>query len=194
MKIRRRARTLKPEPLFESVQFRTTMIDPPWLERGSGQIKRGADRYYPLMPTPEIVKTIRACPIFRPTPDAHLYLWATNAFLVDALHVVDALGFRYVTNVVWTKRHIGIGRYFRGQHEILLFAVRGRGMAEDLITDSKSIPSVIHADHVRRDGKRVHSAKPPESYALIESRSRGPYAEIFARSRRPGWESWGNEV
>lgn len=33
-----------------------------------------------------------------------------------------------------------------------------------------------------------------ESYALIESRSRGPYAEIFARSHRAGWESWGNEV
>lgn len=39
-----------------------------------------------------------------------------------------------------------------------------------------------------------HSHKPEEQYAIIERCSRGPYLELFARRRRPGWHCWGNEV
>ena len=39
-----------------------------------------------------------------------------------------------------------------------------------------------------------HSAKPQEMYELIESRSQGPYLELFARNSRPGWSSWGDEI
>jgi site-specific DNA-cytosine methylase len=34
--------------------YHAILADPPWLERGGGQTKRGADRHYPLMPTKEI--------------------------------------------------------------------------------------------------------------------------------------------
>jgi hypothetical protein len=34
----------------------------------------------------------------------------------------------------------------------------------------------------------------PEQYAIIERCSPGPYLELFARRRRPGWQVWGNEV
>ena len=30
--------------------------------------------------------------------------------------------------------------------------------------------------------------------AEIEALYAGPYAELFARQRRPGWDAWGNEV
>jgi N6-adenosine-specific RNA methylase IME4 len=41
---------------------------------------------------------------------------------------------------------------------------------------------------------REHSRKPDETYARIEELFDGPYLEIFARSRRDGWASIGNEV
>jgi hypothetical protein len=41
--------------------------------------------------------------------------------------------------------------------------------------------------------KREHSRRPDEIYDLIESCSPGPYLEVFARFRRPGWSQWGNE-
>ncbi len=41
--------------------------------------------------------------------------------------------------------------------------------------------------------KREHSRKPDEFYDLIEACSPGPYLELFARFRRPGWDQWGNE-
>ena len=28
----------------------------------------------------------------------------------------------------------------------------------------------------------------------IEDRWAGPYLELFARTARPGWDAWGNEV
>lgn len=174
-------------------RYATIVSDAPWQERGSGKVKRGADRHYPLMDVDSIVKTMNDVLDFRVEESAHHYLWVTNTFLPDGLEVMRRTGFRYITNVVWTKQHFGIGRYFRGQHELCLFGVRGRGF--DVVTESKSLTSVIHGDH-RRDarGQRVHSGKPKEFYELVEARSKGPYLEMFARTTRPGWDVWGNEV
>jgi N6-adenosine-specific RNA methylase IME4 len=41
--------------------------------------------------------------------------------------------------------------------------------------------------------KREHSRKPDEIYDLVEACSPGPYLELFARFRQPGWHQWGNE-
>jgi N6-adenosine-specific RNA methylase IME4 len=39
-----------------------------------------------------------------------------------------------------------------------------------------------------------HSKKPKEFYNLIENNSPGPYIELFAREKREGWESWGDQL
>ena len=115
-----------PRVAIISPSFSTVVIDPPWNERGGGRIKRGADRHYPLMKTPDIIRTVLQCPRWNQlAASAHLYLWVTNNFLQDGLRVIDALGFRYVTNFVWVKDRIGLGQYFRGRHELCLFSTRG---------------------------------------------------------------------
>ena len=169
------------------MSFQTVLMDPPWHERGAGKCKRGADKHYPIMKTPDILQTILSCEHWSQVGSpAHLYMWVTNNFLQDGLWLMGQLSFRYITNIVWIKQSRGLGRYFRGQHELLLFGVRGRGF--QIRTDSNSIPSVIHAD------RRRHSQKPEESYKLIESRSCGPYLELFSRQEREGWTVWGNQV
>ena len=170
------------------MSFKTVMMDPPWYEKGGGKIQRGADRHYPLLKTPDIIKTIYQCEHWNQVSDvAHLYMWVTNNFLVDGLQVMQALGFRYVTNFVWVKDKQGLGQYFRGQHELCLLGTRGVGAAK-LRTDNKSLASVLSAPRTK------HSKKPPSSYVLIEQRSVGPYLEIFGREQRDGWTVWGNEV
>jgi hypothetical protein len=42
--------------------------------------------------------------------------------------------------------------------------------------------------------RREHSRKPDEVYERIERLVDGPYLELFARQRRPGWDAWGREV
>lgn len=166
--------------------YRTIMADPPWLERGGGKIKRGADRHYQLMKTVDIA----ALPVRGlAESDAHLYLWVTNNFLPDGLAVMEAWGFRYVTCLTWAKDRVGLGQYFRGQTEQFLFGVRGAPGYR------------IGADGKRAQGTTLisaprgrHSAKPPEARALVEKVSPGPYLELFAREAAPGWDVWGNEV
>jgi N6-adenosine-specific RNA methylase IME4 len=42
--------------------------------------------------------------------------------------------------------------------------------------------------------RREHSRKPDRQYKDIEQLVSGPYLELFSRSEREGWESWGNQV
>lgn len=169
--------------------YATILADPPWMERGGGKIKRGADRHYGLLHEHQIIEAILGCSLWKPDSNAHLYLWVTNNHLPSGLRVMDALGFRYVTNAVWVKDRPGLGQYFRGQHELLLFGVRKFAPTVTTHrTERRDLRSVVHAPRDK------HSAKPLSFYELIEARSDGPYLELFARSRREGWVAWGNEI
>lgn len=172
----------------ESMGLRTIVADPPWLERGGGKIKRGADRHYPLMSTDDIIKVMRKV-IFGHGVDedgSHMYMWVTNNFLEDGLRVMRELGWRYVTMRTWAKDRIGLGYYWRGQTEHVLFGVRGK------------LPSLVRTESTLV-GKGIvkrgrHSAKPQVFFDEVERVSPGPRLEIFAREPREGWTVWGNEV
>lgn len=182
-------------PLFgPSRDVRTVLMDPPWMERGGGKIKRGADRHYPLVPTAELPGVIRSCEHWdRLADSAHIYMWVTNNFLADGLWLLEELGFRYVTNLVWVKQQFGIGYYFRGMHELVLFGVRG-----DTIFTEGTWSTVLGdgpLDHPRDErGTRIHSRKPEQLHQLIEQASPGAWLEIFARVPREGWLTWGNQL
>ena len=60
--------------------------------------------------------------------------------------------------------------------------------------DEDTYLELPHVMQEGTDGKRKHSAKPAEFYDLIESRSNGEYLEMFARSGRENWTSWGDEA
>jgi len=168
--------------------FKTILLDPAWYERGAGKIKRGADRHYSILKTPDIVRCTYSLIHWKKIDEnAHMYMWVTNSFLSDGLFVMKALGFKYKANLVWVKDSYGLGQYFRGQHEICLFGTKGNKPTEPR-TEAKNIPSILKAK------KGIHSKKPDEFYELIENRSKGDYLEIFARSKRDGWTSWGNEI
>jgi N6-adenosine-specific RNA methylase IME4 len=161
------------------------LIDPPWAEKGAGKVKRGADRHYPVMSESDIIRTIIQSPEWRPAKNAHLYLWVTNNHLEEGLRVMKALGFRYITNIAWAKPSFGLGQYFRGQHELCLFGVRGILPSQ---ATPRNVPSLITAP------KGIHSKKPDGLYIYIERTSPGPRLEMFARNTREGWMSVGNEV
>lgn len=195
-------------PGVESHEYRCILADPPWLERGAGKVKRGADRHYPLMSVREIYGAIRGSGMFRPAGHAHLWLWVTDNFLPDGLWLVEQLGFRYVRTAAWFKTsapdssrpgaterlRVGIGQYLRGSHELLLFAVKGNGMDPSVYTGRRDLRSAFLAPlEVDDTGRVVHSRKPEQSYRLIEQRSHGPRLELFGRRNRPGWDTWGND-
>jgi N6-adenosine-specific RNA methylase IME4 len=171
-------------------------VDPPWPLAGDQQRpsrplapkggRRGQDPFFPYKPMP--LDAIEALPVAQlAEADAHLYLWVPAAFNREGIgvRIARAWGFGVVSEIVWDKIVFGLGKFPRPQHEILLVCRRG------------SLPfQVDNAGSVQRwraplvPGKRVrlHSGKPDGSYDLIERASPGPYAELFARRARFGWD------
>jgi N6-adenosine-specific RNA methylase IME4 len=173
-------------------RFGTILVDPPWrFTNRTGKVApehRRLARYRTMT-----FKEIAALPVAGlAQPQSHLYLWTPNALLAEALAVMKAWGFEYKTNLVWYKVRKdggpdgrGVGFYFRNVTELLLFGVRGKLRT---LKPGRTRVNVI----VER--KQEHSRKPEETYGLIEACSPGPFLELFARLRRPGWEQWGDQV
>ena len=170
------------------MNYKTIYIDPPWNETGGGKIKRGADRHYTLMKTPEIINYLQNTLKNKVDNDAHLYLWVTNNFFKDGFKVIEALGFRYITCITWVKDRIGLGQYYRGMTEHCLFAVKG--MVPYKIIDGKRQQGLT----VFNEPKTIHSQKPKQMRTMIEKVSSSPFLEIFARQRFNNWDCIGNEI
>src|SRR5258708_3223819 len=105
-------------------KFSTIVIDPPWDwsdENDVDQLGR-ATPTYETMPIEELLQL----PFGAYADDnCHLYLWITNRSLPKGFRLLEKWGFRYVTCVTWVKPSFGMGNYFRGQTEHMLFGVKG---------------------------------------------------------------------
>ena len=174
-------------------KFSTILADPPWqFANRTGKVAPEHKRLsrYGTLALWEIEQLPVADLL---TPTAHLYLWCPNALLPEGLAVMKAWGFSYKSNIVWHKIRKdggsdgrGVGFYFRNVTELILFGVRGKNART--LTPGRSQVNLIGTR------KREHSRKPDEQYFLIESCSRGPYLELFARGTRQGWAAWGNQA
>jgi len=179
--------------VFGKRRFASILADPPWrFTNKSGKIAPEHRRLtrYGTMRLDEIL----ALPVEQlAAPTAHLYLWCPNALLPEGLAVMKAWGFTYRSNLVWHKVRKdggsdgrGVGFYFRNVTELILFGVRGK--------NARTLASGRRQVNLLATRKREHSRKPDEQYALIEACSPAPYLELFARGRREGWTTWGNQA
>lgn len=163
-------------------RFSCLLVDPPWDWGDEGDVNQlgRAKPDYATLGIGEIEKL----PVGElADKDAHLYLWITNRSLPKGFGLLEAWGFRYVTMLTWPKPSFGMGNYFRGQTEHILFGVKGslglrRKDASTLLPEWKR-------------GSGGHSSKPMEIYQFIESCSPGPYLEMFSRGERKNWVMWG---
>ena len=174
-------------------RFQTILADPPWrFQNRTGKVAPEHRRLlrYGTMALDEIMALPVAAIADEP---AHLYLWVPNALLAEGLAVMAAWGFRYKAMLVWHKVRKdggsdgrGVGFYFRNVTECVLFGVQGRG--------ARTLAPGRRQTNLIASRKREHSRKPDELHPIIEACSRGPFLELFARQRRPGWASWGLEL
>ena len=173
-------------------KFGTILADPPWLfQNRTGKVAPEHKRLYryQTMTNEEIAEM----PVSEVAlPQSHLYLWVPNALILTGLEVMQAWGFTYKTNLVWYKirkdggpDRRGVGFYFRNVTEMVLFGVRG---------NLRTLAPGRRQENILISQKREHSRKPDELYPIIEACSPGPYLELFSRTQRDGWQTWGNEV
>lgn len=184
-----------PPPVPEG-QFSTFVADPPW-RYGNTATRAAAEDHYPTMSIEDLCE-LSIVPE-RAAEQSHLYLWTTAGHLPDAFKVMEAWGFEYKTYLVWVKKQMGMGNYFRVSTELVLFGIKG-----GLRTNSRSIKNWFEAPRTK------HSAKPLGFHDLVMEASPGPYLELFARCHggtmlphgctcskcryEDGvWETWGNQ-
>lgn len=169
-------------PLDALGLFQTIVIDPPWDWGDEGDVNQfgRAKPDYHTMPIDEIEQL----PVGKIAADnCHLYLWVTNRSLPKAFRLIDSWGFRYITCLTWVKPSIGMGNYFRGSTEQVLFCVKG----------SQPLKRKDVGTHFEAPRGNRHSAKPEMFYSLVESCSYAPYIDIFGRCNRAGWSVWGED-
>jgi N6-adenosine-specific RNA methylase IME4 len=137
--------------------------------------------------------------------DAYLFLWRVSSgagiealtLVEEAYKVARAWGFAPKTEIIWRKktkngaRHFGMGRHVRMEHEAAIVATRGK--PKPLV---RNIRSVFDAPAPSGpNGRAIHSRKPEAFYTdVVEKLYGGPYLELFARERRPGWTCIGKEL
>ncbi len=148
-------------------------------------------------------------------PDSLVAFWTFDPRLDQAFDILDAWGFTYKTVAfTWVKPFdlfgaqahllprlqdalaagdwdaigaalapLGKGHWTRANPEICLLASIGKPVRLDA-----GVRQLI------LEPAREHSRKPEQAVRRLERLAAGPRCELFARTRRPGWDSWGNQV
>lgn len=171
--------------------FGCILADPPWsfLTYGNKRTTphRGAQEHYGVTDTADLAKLAVGDVAAK---DCALFMWVVDSHLPDALTLATSWGFNFKTCAfVWVKSReggyakIGMGYWTRKQTEQCWLFTRGSPRRL-----GKGVRQIIHCP------RGAHSAKPDVQYEHIETLVGGPYLELFARSRRPGWSAFGNEV
>lgn len=183
--------------------YRAILADPPWHFKfwwgGHEKRKPAGRRRDEIGPPYDTMKEDALCELSvsqLAAEDCVLFLWTCWPVVEQSFRVIDAWGFTYKTCAFsWMKADpyrlfaddktpfAGMGYWTRANTEPCLLATRGK-------------PKRLNAD-VRQGiiaPRREHSRKPDCVHERIERLVAGPYLELFARQRRPGWDCWGNET
>lgn len=181
------------------IKYELIYADPSWTYRDKCHAgERGAGYKYELMPLDKIcalpIKEIAA-------KDCLLAMWWVPTQPLEALQVVQAWGFTLKTMKGFTwhkltkngKDHIGMGNYTRANTEDCLFATRGRPSRVNKGV-RQFFEDIEHDDYLNERIGR-HSEKPAEARTRLELLLGDvERVELFARTKTPGWDVWGNEV
>ena len=173
---------------FPNKKYDIIVVDPPWKIKKITHKARPnqVNMDYPLMELDEI----KSLPIKKlANENCWIFLWTTQKYLFESIYVLEYWGFNYLMMGLWEKtfgKSAGMPLFgFRWNAE---FIAIGYNKKPDLWIKGKPlIPLVFQAENIR------HSKKPNKFYSLIEPLGKDRI-DLFARTTRLGWDSWGNEI
>lgn len=189
--------------------FGLIMADPPWSYemRSENGYAKAPEAQYQTMPLADI----KALPVEAlAARNCLLWLWAVNPQLPQALEVMAAWGFTFKTAGTWLKRStrgkvsFGTGYILRSANEPFLIGTRG----EPKTTRSTRSAVITHDERFTGEWSdiwpngtvtieasvREHSRKPDEAFqACDDLMPEVRKLELFSRTERKGWVTWGDE-
>lgn len=182
-------------------RYRTIVVDPPWpYKEGFAGIRGPSTRpekragwrprvvmHRPTLPYPAFsVEQITQLPIpDLAARDCRIFLWTTQRYLPDAFGVLAAWRFNYRQTLVWNKATFNGAFGGSIAPNNIEFVLVGRRGAPPVIT---RLGGCLFDGRGNVGRGNLHSAKPDTFLDLVEQVSPGPYAELFARRARLGWD------
>ena len=183
---------------FPDKKYQIIYADPPWnfgnrmYSSNKNDDQREITRVYDVMKTSDICNL----PITEILAnDCVCFMWVADAFIPDAIEVMNAWGFKYKTVAfIWQKKEKSgkqvcyMGQWTMKNCELVLLGTKGK-MTQYL--KSRKVRQLQEAERERK----VHSKKPQKIRdKIIEMFGDLPRIELFARQKTEGWDVWGNEV
>lgn len=174
-------------------KYQIIYADPPWkISKGGKKSARpnssGEELDYPVISLDEIQAHLLSAT--RNTEDnSVMFLWTIDKYLHEAEQMARILGWKLHARMIWNKV-TGIPAAFtvRYGHEYLLYFYRGKLLPVAL--EERGKIHTVFTEQVKR-----HSQKPEIAYQIIERLYPNiNRLEMYARIKRDGWDTWGNEV
>lgn len=188
---------------FPKKKYNIIYADPPWQFKTYSDAgkEKSADNHYEC----QDINWIKDLPVADiADKNCLLFLWVTFPILEKSFEVIEAWGFKYSTcGFVWVKTNknfdvnqtsfipvdsfdsfMGLGYWTRSNAEICLIAKLGT-----IEKKSNSVHQIIY------EPVREHSRKPDiVRDKIVELCGDLPKIELFARTEKKGWDTWGNET
>ena len=184
-KIKERKKAQLPKPIIPDGVYSVLYADPPW-DIGSMVLDKWEsplEDKYPTMSGDEL----KAMELPKVADDSVCFMWTTLSTLPQALELLNHWGFKYHITITWDKGNGWSSNGFHRKTELVIFGYKGI-LSNVVKQEGEYIPTVFY------EAKTTHSTKPQKMYEFIENRTVGNKIELFARDKRDGWDSWGNEV
>ena len=177
-------------------KYQIIFPDPPWDYKGQTQHTEptgvrtntgSALKHYPTMKTQDMIVEFKELINTWADDDCLLFMWATWPHLDQAIRLGEGWGFKYVhTPFIWNKMKTNPGFYTMTQTEPVLCFKRGKIPTPRGSRKERQLVEVM---------RTRHSEKPIGVYNRIEKMfPTQNKMEMFARTTREGWDSWGNEI
>jgi len=188
-------------PPLPPERFAILYADPPWHYNGKLQYDKtatlgknrgwkrdifvsAASFKYPTIKTSEL-KKLDVLSIAE--DNSLLFMWATNPHLQQAIELGVAWGFEYKTIAfIWNKMVHNPGQYTLSYCEPCLLFKRGRIPQP---RGARNIKQLVSCQRTRHSEKPIEIAQSIEKMFPTQSK-----IELFARTRKKGWKSWGLEA
>lgn len=112
-----------------------------------------------------------------------IWVWFPNYMIKEVVELTDSWNIERKTILTWNKEIMGVGHFLRNITEHCLLCFRGK----PYFSNTKWTTLI-------NEKRTTHSTKPEIFYKLVEETCAGKKLDYFARKKRTGWDSYGDEV
>ena len=176
-------------------KYQIIYADPPWRYEhpAIGSKSKAIENHYPTM----LLEDIKKLAVNKIADEnCVLFLWATAPKLKECFEVLTAWGFEYRTCAIWDKKIIGVGYWFRNQHELLLIGKKGKLSPPEPKERVSSVYLEKRGEHSKKPiffRNLISKWYPTFNKIELFARLNDP-KDLFRESSFKGWDVWGNEV